>query len=423
MNRHLRESITFVTAFVTVLSYTQCTPKQSAAVVSATRGQTATVGSTIANTTPQNDPNKGLKDYFKDYFLMGVAVGSRSIRTDSALIIKEFNSVTAENDMKMGVIHPAENTWNWKNADDIVAFAERHKMGIRGHNLLWHTQAAEWMFVGPDGKPASKELLLKRLKDHIFAVAGRYKGKIYAWDVVNEAIDDTQDSTIIYRTDITKTQKPSQFWGIFQSPEFIDAAFRFAHEADPKAKLYYNDYSSERPAKREKIFKVVKRLKTNGVPIDGVGFQGHWTLNIPTASQLRTAMDQIISLGLDIQFTEVDVDVRVPQRPAGARPAGTPAATPAVPATPDVDPGYTPEIEARQIAQYKMIFDILKEYKKHISSVTFWNVSDRSSWLDGRGTGGAAASTTGPSTIRKAYPLLFDVNGQRKKVYWAVVNK
>lgn len=412
--KNLSKNILFTAALSTVLFLTECTPKQTVAVVSK------------ANTNPQNDSNKGLKDYFKGDFLMGVAVGSRSIKTDSALIIKEFNSVTPENDMKMGVIHPAENTWNWKNADDIVAFAERHKMGIRGHNLLWHTQAAEWMFVGPDGKPASKELLLKRLKDHIFAVAGRYKGKIYAWDVVNEAIDDSQDSTLIYRTDITKTQKPSQFWAIFQSPEFIDAAFRYAHEADPKAKLYYNDYSSERPAKREKIFKVVKRLKDNGVPIDGVGFQGHWTLNIPTAAQLRTALDQIVSLGLDVQFTEVDVDVRVPQRPAGARPGGTPptaVSAPAIPATPDVDPGYTPEVEARQIAQYKMIFDILREYKKHISSVTFWNVSDRGSWLDGRGTGGAAASQTGPRIVRKAYPLLFDVNNQRKKVYWAVVNK
>ncbi len=399
-----------------VLCCMQCSPKVSPV--------DSTAANTTPNTTPQPDLNKGLKDYFKNDFLMGVAVGSRSLQQDSALIIKEFNSVTAENDMKMGVIHPTEDTYKWENADKIVAFAERHKIKIRGHNLLWHTQAAEWMFVGPDGKPASKELLLKRLKDHIFAVAGRYKGKIYAWDVVNEAIDDTQDSTIIYRTGTTKTQKPSQFWGIFQSPEFIDAAFRFAHEADPKAKLYYNDYSSERPAKREKIFKVVKRLKDNGVPIDGVGFQGHWTLNIPTASQLRTALDQIISLGLDVQFTEVDVDVRVPQRPSGPPPSGAAsAATRPVAATPDVDPGYTPEIEARQVAQYKMIFDILKEYKKHISSVTFWNVSDRSSWLDGRGTGGAAASQTAPRIVRKAYPLLFDVNGQRKKAYWAVVNK
>ncbi|MFD0750109.1 endo-1,4-beta-xylanase [Mucilaginibacter calamicampi] len=425
MNKYLlnisRKNIVLAAAAVaTTLCYMQCSPKVTPTTAS---GATPTAAAT-PNTTPQLDQSKGLKDYFKDYFLVGVAVGSRSIQQDSALMIREFNSVTAENDMKMGVIHPTEDTYNWKNADNIVAFAERHKMKIRGHNLLWHTQAAEWMFVGPDGKPASKELLLKRLKDHIFAVAGRYKGKIYAWDVVNEAIDDTQDSTIVYRTGTTKTQKPSQFWGIFQSPEFIDAAFRFAHEADPKAKLYYNDYSSERPAKREKIFKVVKRLKDNGVPIDGVGFQGHWTLNIPTASQLRTALDQIISLGLDVQFTEVDVDVRVPQRPSGPPANGAaPTATRPAATTPDVDAGYTPEIEARQVAQYKMIFDILKEYKKHISSVTFWNVSDRASWLDGRGTGGAAASQTGPRTIRKAYPLLFDVNGQRKKAYWAVVNK
>ena len=236
-----RRDITLIaTAFVIVLSYTQCTSKQSSV-------------SSVPNTTPQADLNKGLKDYFKKDFLIGVAVARRSINEDSALIIKEFNSVTAENDMKVGVLHPAENTWNWKNADDIVAFAERHKLGIRGHNLLWHTQDAKWMYTGTDGKPASKELVLQRLKDHIFTVMNRYKGKMYAWDVVNEAVDDSQDSTIIYRTN-------SPWWNLFKSPEFIEAAFRYAHEADPKAKLYYNDYNSERPAKREKIFKLLKNI-------------------------------------------------------------------------------------------------------------------------------------------------------------------
>ena len=397
-----RRDITLIaTAFVIVLSYTQCTSKQSSV-------------SSVPNTTPQADLNKGLKDYFKKDFLIGVAVARRSINEDSALIIKEFNSVTAENDMKVGVLHPAENTWNWKNADDIVAFAERHKLGIRGHNLLWHTQDAKWMYTGTDGKPASKELVLQRLKDHIFTVMNRYKGKMYAWDVVNEAVDDSQDSTIIYRTN-------SPWWNLFKSPEFIEAAFRYAHEADPKAKLYYNDYNSERPAKREKIFKLLKNLKDKGVPIDGVGFQAHWKLNDPTPEQLRTALDQVISLGLDVQFTELDITVRLPQ----PRPAGAPAGGPPVAATPPADPGFTPELEAKQIAQYKMTFDIMKQYRKHISSVTFWNVTDKSSWLDGRGGGlaGGASATQGPRVVLKAFPLLFDVNGQRKKVYWAVVNK
>lgn len=397
-----RDLILIVAAFVTVVSYTQCTPKQSASI------------SAVPNTTPQNDPNKGLKDYLKDYFKVGVAVARRSINEDSALIIKEFNSVTAENDMKPGVLHPTENTWNWKNADDIMAFAKRHNIAVRGHNLLWHSQDARWMFTGPDGKPSSKELVLQRLRDHIHTVMKRYKGQIYAWDVVNEAVQDGADSTVIYRTG-------SPWWNLFKSPEFIEAAFRYAREADPSAKLYYNDYSSESDTKHRKIYKLVKNLKDKGVPIDGVGFQAHWKINSPTVQQLRTAMDEIISLGLDIQFTELDVDIRVP---AALTPNATPAAGAATaPATTPVDPGYTAELEALQIAQYKRMFDVMKQYKKHISSVTFWNVTDKSSWLDGRGQGGGAATSTAGRIPRKAYPLLFDVNGQRKKAYWAVVNK
>src|SRR6185437_13774006 len=174
------------TAFIVVLSYTQCTPKYNTA-------------SSAINTTHKDDPNKGLKDYFKNYFPIGVAVSINSLRVDSALIVKEFNSFTPENDMKMGPIHPSENTYNWKNADAIVDFAVAHHIKVRGHNLCWHAQEAAWMFKGPDGQPASKELLLQRLKEHIFTVVKRYKGRVYAWDVVNEAVDDSNDTTQIYR--------------------------------------------------------------------------------------------------------------------------------------------------------------------------------------------------------------------------------
>ncbi len=374
----------------TVLSVVQCTPKQSSSI------------SSVPNTTPQADLSKGLKDYFKNDFLMGVAVSSRSIRTDSALILREFNSLTAENDMKVGVIHPAEDRWNWKNADDIVAFAERHKIKIRGHNLLWHNQNAEWMFTGPDGKPASKELVLQRLKTHIFTIMNRYKGKMYAWDVVNEAIEEKNP-------DASKMYRDTKWLEAFGGPEFIEAAFRFAREADPSAKLYYNDFNSERPDKREKIFKLLKKLKADKVPIDGVGFQAHWTVGRPSAAEIRTALDQVVSLGLDIQVTELDITVY-------------PKPAPIVPGKPAVDPGFTPEAEAMQIAKYKEVFDIFRQYKKHINSVTFWNVSDRGSWLDSRGGGSAGDPIPNPPIRLKAYPLLFDIDGQRKKAYWAVVN-
>jgi endo-1,4-beta-xylanase len=381
-------------AFIIILSVVQCTPKHQ-------------VASSFQAGTIADDPNKGLKDYYKKYFPIGVAVSTASLHgPDSALIVKEFNSITPENDMKMGPIHPSEGVYNWKNADKIVDYAISHHIKIRGHNLCWHNQEAAWMFKGVDGKPVTKELLLKRLKDHIYAVAGRYKGKIYAWDVVNEAVDDSNDTMQIYRK--------SNWYNICNGPDFIEAAFRYAHEADPQAKLYYNDYNSEHPVKREKIYKLLKKLVDNHVPIDGVGMQAHWKLNEPSPGELRKALDEVTSLGLKVQFTELDITIRLPQ------PNPAPGATP-----PAADPGYTPELEAKQIAQYKMAFDIFRQYKKFITNVTFWNLSDRSSWLDGRGgglMGGAAADANAPRVIRKAYPLLFDENRQRKKAYWSVVN-
>lgn len=389
--KKISSGLLFLTMTFPVLLFVECTPKHDI---------TSSSLSVIK-------PDKGLKDYYKDYFPIGVAVSVASLRgPDSALIVKEFNSVTPENDMKMGPIHPSENVYNWKNADEIVDFAASHHIKIRGHNLCWHNQEAAWMFKGPNGEPVTKELLLQRLRNHIFTVAGRYKGKIYAWDVVNEAVDDSDDTTQIYRK--------SNWYKICNGPDFIEAAFRYAHEADPNARLYYNDYNSEHPVKREKIYKLLKKLIAGHVPIDGVGMQAHWKLNDPSPDELRKALDEVTSLGLKVQFTELDITVRLP----GSTPAGATA-----PPAPDM--GYTPELEAKQIAQYKMAFDIFRQYKKFITNVTFWNVSDRSSWLDWRGgglTGGAGAGANTPRVIRKAYPLLFDENRQRKKAYWAVVN-
>src|SRR6201996_7101793 len=319
------------------IAVSSCSPKHTAQSAAGTTAQAP-------------NPNKGLKDYFKNYFPIGVAVNIAALHgADSALIVKEFNSVTPENDMKMGPIHPSEDTYNWKNADAIVDFATSHHIKIRGHNLCWHNQEAQWMFKGPDGQPVSKELLLQRLKDHIFTVVKHYKGKIYAWDVVNEAIDDSNDTTQVYRK--------SNWYNTFGGPEFIAAAFRFAHEADPDAKLYYNDYNSEHPVKREKIFKLLKYLVDNHVPIDGVGFQAHWKLNDPSPEELRKALDEVISLGLKVHFTELDITIRLPQ------PRPVPGAAPAAVTLPAADEGYTPEAEAKQIAQYKMAFDIFREYR------------------------------------------------------------
>jgi endo-1,4-beta-xylanase len=187
---------------------------------------------------------KGLKDFYKDYFSMGVAVNPRDLRSDEAkLILQHFNSLTAENSMKMGPIHPEENRYDWRDSDSIVNFAQQHGLKVRGHNLLWHAQTPRWLFRDTlTHTNVTKEVLLQRLKDHINTVVKHYKGKIYAWDVVNEVIAD--DSATYFRKTL---------WTDITGEEFVTKAFEYAHAADPKAILFYNDYNTENPVKREKI--------------------------------------------------------------------------------------------------------------------------------------------------------------------------
>ncbi|MFL5771858.1 MAG: endo-1,4-beta-xylanase [Flavisolibacter sp.] len=331
---------------------------------------------------------KGLKDYYKDYFLIGAAVTPRSLHgEDSALIVHHFNSLTAENAMKMGPIHPRENEYYWKDADSIAAFAKKHGLKMRGHNLCWHAQAPSWMFKNEKGDTVSKEVLLQRLKDHITTVVNHYKDRVYGWDVVNEAIDD--NDSIFYR----KSQ-----WYRICGEDFIARAFEYAHAADPKAVLFYNDYNTENPKKREKIYQMVKKLKEAGVPINAVGLQGHWSINNPAREELEKSIQMFSSLGLQVQITELDVSVYA-GRQGGQLVQGQRR---------DTTTGFTGEMEEQQREKYKMLFDVFRQYKDKISGVTFWNLSDRYSWLDGRG--------------RKNYPLLFDTNRQPKKAYWDVIN-
>jgi len=330
---------------------------------------------------------KGLKDYYKNYFLIGAAVTPRSLHgDDSALIVSQFNSLTAENAMKMGPIHPKENEFYWKDADSIAAFAKEHGLKMRGHTLCWHAQAPGWMFKNEKGDTVSKELLLQRLKEHITTVVNRYKDRVYGWDVVNEAIDD--NDSIFYRR--------SQWYRIC-GEEFIAKAFEYAHAADPKAILFYNDYNTENPKKREKIYEMVKKLKEAGVPIHAVGLQGHWSVSSPPREELEKSIQMFSSLGLQVQVTELDVSVYA-GRQGGQLIQGQRRDT----------TGFTSEMEEQQREKYKMIFDVLRQNRDKITGVTFWNLSDRFTWLDGRG--------------RKNYPLLFDMNRQPKKAYWDVVN-
>lgn len=335
------------------------------------------------------DSTKGLKDFYHKYFTMGVAVSPWSLKgAEVSLVLKHFNSITPENAMKMEPIHPKENEYRWKDADTIVAFARRNNLKVRGHTLCWHSQAPAWMFVDNNGSTVSKEVLLQRLKDHITTVVNRYKGSVYAWDVVNEAISDKRDEYL----------RPSK-WQQIIGDEYIAKAFEYAHEADPSALLFYNDYNEISPVKREKIYKLVKTLKDAGVPIHGVGLQAHWAINEPSRAQLDSTLQRFSQLGLQVQITELDVSVYPKEHNARER------------RPEDANTAFTPEKEQQQLEQYKLMFELFRKYKKSISGVTFWNVSERYSWLDDF-----------PVRGRKDYPLLFDKNLQPKKAYWQVVN-
>lgn len=331
--------------------------------------------------------NEGLKDYYKNYFTMGVAVSPQALKTDEAgLILKQFASLTPENAMKMQPIHPKENEYYWRDADSIVAFAQQHHMKLRGHCLVWHNQAPAWMFE-ENGRTVSKALLLQRMKDHITAVVSRYKGKIYAWDVVNEAISDKKDEFL----------RPS-IWYQVCGEEFIAKAFEYAHEADPGALLFYNDYNEINPVKREKIIRLIKNLKARGIPVHGIGLQAHWAINEPSKDQLEQTLHDFSALGLNMQITELDISVYPKEHDARERKKE------------DQNTDFTKEKEAQQTAVYKMCFELFRKYKKSISAITFWNVSERYSWLDNF-----------PVKNRKDYPLLFDKNLQPKKAFWEVV--
>ena len=343
----------------------------------------------MAQLKAQSKQTKGLKDYYKNYFPIGVAVSARDIKdtTEAKLILHEFNSLTPENAMKMGPIHPEENRYYWKDADAIVAFAQANRLRVRGHNLCWHEQTPPWLFKDADGKLVTKDVLLKRLKDHITTVVNRYKGKIYAWDVVNEAIDD--DSTKFLRNSL---------WYQICGEDFIAKAFEYAHKADPKAILFYNDYNTERPEKRERVYRLLKKLVDAGVPINAVGIQAHWSIDEPSQKDLIATIKKFSSLGLKVQVTELDISIYPWEKSKRTlRPGETDT--------------YTPELEKKQDEKYAEVSKVFRDYKNVISGVTFWNISDKRTWLDDY-----------PVEGRKNYPLLFDQQLQRKKAYWSVVD-
>ena len=251
---------------------------------------------------------QGLKEAYGDYFTIGVAVNRRNVTNEEqmALIRQNFNSITAENAMKPASLQPKEGVWNWETADSIANFCRRNGIRLRGHCLCWHAQFCQWMFETESGQPASKELFYRRLRKHIHTVVNRYKDVVYCWDVVNEAISDEGPEIPLGQTVASEAYRQSPLYRLC-GDEFIAKAFAFAHEADPNALLFYNDYNTTDPGKCSRIYNMVKEMKERGVPIHGIGMQGHYNLQQPTDSRLDSTLACFSQLVDHIHVTELDV--------------------------------------------------------------------------------------------------------------------
>lgn len=376
-----------------------------------------------------NQAADSLKDVFKDRFLVGTAV-NRSMVTgttfrrsaeqnakDIALVKEQFNQITAENDMKWALIHPREgaNGYDFAPADAFVNFGLSNNMYLAGHTLVWHSQTPNWVFAGTNPPPtnmtanlaastnapgtnqvrrgdfgryngprASREELLQRMREHIHTVAGRYKGKVKCWDVVNEAIADGTGTNILR----------SSLWSEIIGPDFIAKAFQYAHEADPEAILRYNDYGLENAAKRKKLITLIKSLQEQKVPVHAIGSQAHLNVSI-TFETMDQALTELATLGLPIHITELDVNTAAGgQRGFGADVSANASAT---------QGGSVSDADKKLAEAYAGIFRAFLKHRDSLKMVTFWGANDANSWR------------------AQGKPLLFDFENKPKPAFEAVI--
>ena len=336
-----------------------------------------------------------LKSAYQNDFLIGTALGTEHIleKNEKAnqLINNEFNAITPENIMKSQVIHPAPNRYNFDLADKYVEYGQKNQMYVVGHTLVWHSQLPAFV-----SKIKSADSVRIFMTEHINTVAGRYAGKINSWDVVNEALNE--DGTLRKSVFLNKLGEG-----------YIKEAFELAAKADPKAALYYNDYNIEQPAKRKGAIDIIKKLQASGTKIDGVGIQGHWSINTLNLKEIEEAIIEFSQLGLKIAFTELDLTVLPnPWDLKGAdvnqRFAESPEMNPYKDALPD-------SVQTVLAERYTDLFKLFLKHRDKISRVTFWGVDDHHSWLNGF-----------PIRNRTNYPLLFDRALEPKKAYQAVLN-
>jgi len=349
----------------------------------------------------ESKSEKALQEALKGKFLIGVAMNADQITgKDTAgvrLIKQHFNSITPENCMKSEVLQPEEGKFDFALADQYVDFGQKNNMFIVGHTLIWHSQAPKWFFVDKDGKDVSREVLIERMKNHITTVVGRYKGRVHGWDVVNEAIED--DGSF----------RKSKFYQII-GEDFIRLAFEFAHEADPEAELYYNDYSMSKEGKRDAVVKMVRNLQSQGVKIDGIGMQGHMTMDFPTLEEEEKSIVAFSETGVKVMITELDLTV-LPS--PGTKVSADVALSYEYQKQLNPYPNGLPDSVAQAAHdRYTEFFRLFLKHADKIDRVTMWGLTDGDSWRN-----------NWPVPGRTDYPLLFDRNYQPKPIVETIIKE
>ena len=346
--------------------------------------------------TPAPD---GLKDVFADDFYIGAALNEAEIMGyDTAgveVLKRHFNSIVAENCMKSEEIHPQEDVYDFTLADRFVEFGEKNDMFIIGHCLLWHSQLAPWFPYDEKGNYVTPEVLKQRIKDHITTIVTRYKGRVNGWDVVNEAI--IEDGSF----------RKSPFYDIL-GEEFIPFAFQCAHEADPEAELYLNDYGMNLPGRRDTYVRVINDLKSRGLRIDAIGMQGHMGMDYPATEDFEASLLAFAGTGCKVMITEWDMSA-LPTVNFGANVSDTVAFKAAMN---PYSEGLPEDVSRIWNDRMKMFMDLFLKHSDKITRVTAWGISDNDSWKNGW-----------PVRGRTDYPLLFDRNLQPKPFLENYMNK
>ncbi len=342
-----------------------------------------------------------LKEAFKNDFYIGAALSLDQILgkepKSMEVVEKHFNSITPENILKWEEVHPELDRYNFEPVDRFVALGEKNKMHIIGHTLVWHLQTPDWVFQDQAGNPLNREALLERMKDHIFTIVGRYKGRIHGWDVVNEAVSDDG-------------QLRKSKWFEILGEDFIIKAFEFAHQADPDAELYYNEYDYEIQPKCEGVIRLIKTLKSKDVHLDGVGIQGHWFKDWPPIGDIENYILPLSKLNIDLMITELDVSA-LPFYAVDSKVVDISSFNAELQKKHNPYPDALPDSVQTELAnRYAELFSMFLKHRDKISRVTFWAVHDKQSWRN-----------YVPIRGRTDHPMLFDRNCKPKPALDAII--